>query len=718
MRLPKALRRFTLRGWRRLRAMRPSHLQVRVWSPALLLAAAVFLWWWHPAFVRLLDHLWHDAWVRATAPGRAGRTAIVAIDDASLARLGRWPWPRARLAALVEAIRNAGARTVALDLFLPEPGEPAGDLRLAHALARAHAIEGVLLYFREENRFAARGEAALDAIAQGIYRRVDERPPVHVPEAVALEANHAPLARAAAGMGFLNFTPDSDGALRRFPLLVAHGGFYVPPLALAAAAAYARASLRARLTPWQVQVQLGAQPMRTGPRGLVWPLYRGAGDTVPHVSAWAVLEGRPEATAALRHRLVFIGFTASGLSDLRPTPTDRFMHGVEVHAQLAEALLDGAVLVRPAWASIVEMMLLFAATAWLAAWSRWLAQRDHGLSGLLAIAAIVLVAVLFHAGDVRVLPTVPALEIGLGMPLLLALRHAEELRERRRLRETFARYIDPAIVEEALARPDALGMAGEEREISVMFVDVAGFTALSERLPPRQVARCIRAFFDAATPIVFKHKGAIDRLTGDGMIVLFGAPLADADHAAHACACALELEQAVHVARPFFAEAGGRLRVRIGINSGRMIVGNMGSSLRMHYTFIGDAGNVASRLESLNKQYGSLRMIGPRTRELAGDAFVCRELDTVVLYGKQEPIVVWELLGFAEQRARWQPLLDAYAGALRLYRAGMFAEAARAFAEVAECFADPVAEMMAARCRRLAAEPPADWQGIWVAPGK
>ena len=687
------------------------------WGLLLLAAGALVLWWARATPVHALDELWHDAWIRFTAPGKAERTAIVAIDDASLDRLGRWPWPRARLAALVEAVRAAGARTVVLDLLLSEPGDREGDARLARALARVRAVEGVLLYFREENLFASRGETALDAIAQGLYARVDERPPVHVPRAVAMETNHAPLVRAAAAVGFLNFTPDGDGVLRYFPLFAAHGGFYVPPLALAAAAVHTHARPEARLGPWENVARIGAREIRTGSRGLVWPAYLGPNETVPRLAAWQVLEGRIP-PGALAGRMVFIGFTASGLSDLRPTPTDRFMHGVEVHAQLAEALLDGAVLVRPAWVGLVEILLILAGTLWLALWNRHLARRDHGLSGLAAIAALYLLAAMFYAHGIRMLPSAAVLEVVAGIPLLLALRHAASLREQHRLHDTFARYIDPAIVGEALKHPGRLGIEGEEREISVMFVDVAGFTRLSEQMPPREVERCIRAFFDAATPIVFAHEGAIDRLTGDGMIVLFGAPIRDPEHAVHACGAAIALDGAVARAKPSFREAGGELHIRVGINSGPMIVGNMGSSQRMHYTFIGDAGNVASRLESLNKQYGSRRMIGPRTRELVGDAFVCRELDTVVLQGRDRPITVWELLDPGEKRARWQPLLDAYARALSLYRMGMFGEAARAFAETAERFGDPVSRTMAARCRRLADDPPANWEGIWVAQQK
>jgi len=288
-----------------------------------------------------------------------------------------------------------------------------------------------------------------------------------------------------------------------------------------------------------------------------------------------------------------------------------------------------------------------------------------------------------------------------------------ELRERLKLRQTFESYIDPAIVTDVIEHQQKNNRQGDERDMSVMFVDVAGFTAISEMLSPQNTLQYINHFFQEATPIVFQYKGSIDRLTGDGMIILFGAPIHDEEHAERACYAALDLQKALLKVKQVFNDVDCPLSIRIGINSGRMVVGNVGSKRRLHYTFMGDAGNTAARLESLNKQYGTQRMIGESTWQEVGHLFTCRELDTVILVGKTEAIKVYELLGHRDELERWEPMLESYASALQLYRRGYFQEAERIFKSGAERFKDEAARRMAMRCFELKIYPSAEWNGIW-----
>jgi len=296
---------------------------------------------------------------------------------------------------------------------------------------------------------------------------------------------------------------------------------------------------------------------------------------------------------------------------------------------------------------------------------------------------------------------------------LFVFHYIASVRHRIYLRQVFGTYVDPKVVEQVIRDEQVVGLGGDERDMSVLFMDIEGFTSFSEQLEPQQVVSYINRFFDAATPVIHRHGGCIDRLTGDGLIALFGAPLKDEKHAVHACRAALELNEVLRtVEQPGSGHSGHPLAVRIGINSGRLVVGNMGASERVQYTFMGDAGNTAARLESLNKQYGTRRMIGEATWRQVNQEFVCRELDRVILVGKQEPLTIYQLLAEGEEDG-WNSLLNAYAVAVTAYRSGNFTEAAALFADVEERFDDRPSGMMKLRCEELAKTTPEQWNGIW-----
>ncbi len=719
----------------------------------LIGALALLLFFWNPPALRHLESTVLDGYFQLRGPLDAGSTpvALVAIDDHAIHRIGRWPWPRDVLAELVERVRAAGPRAVALDLVFPEPemanvhdlgrmmrrlgmdGQGTeremarlarGDARLASVLSRPGppVVQGYF-YYTDAGLLQLEGEdpeAEFERIADSVFTRVDDRAGGRnrVLDVAGLRTNIAPIARATPYGGFLNFVPDTDGALRFASLLVRFHDFYLPSLALAAARAWEAADeLFAEVRPTGVEIRMGPHRVQATAQGLAWINFLGPGGTIPTYSAADVLESRVEA-GRLAGRLVFVGVTAAGVHDVRATPVDPVMPGTEVQAQLAANLIGDALLARPDSVYLFEFLMIFVVAVGYGLSFRRAVERTRGFLTLALLVAWFAFGYWLFLRGIWLHVVLTALQTVATFAALFALSFADVLYHRHLLKETFSRFVDPEVVEEAIAHEEELALGGEEREISVMFVDVAGFTAMSERLSPQEVVRHINAFFDAATPIVFRHHGCIDRLTGDGLIALFGAPIQDPDHAADACRAALDLSSALDPLRPVFESIGHRLRVRVGINTGRMVVGNMGSSERMQYTFMGDAGNTAARLESLNKQYGSLRMIGPRTAELVADRFVLRELDTVVLVGKHEPITVFELLAPARDREEWAPLLEAYGVALAQYREGRFAEAARMFARVAADFEDAVARTMAERCRSLAEAPPADWNGVWVARSK
>ncbi|OIQ04082.1 MAG: hypothetical protein COS82_11560 [Zetaproteobacteria bacterium CG06_land_8_20_14_3_00_59_53] len=705
----------------------------------------------NPAPLRHVDGLILDWYfnLRGSVQPATQPVALVMVDDPSIDRVGRWPWPRAQIGSLFTSLSGQYApRTVVSDLVFPEaernplqesarwlqahnkpvPAElnryvhaSDGDRELAAALNRTPSLVQGFYYYAmlPDSLVRQSSEAMLGTVNNAILEQVRDTAGAnnHILQAEGINTNLPMLAQSGEAAGFLNFSPDHDGSLRIVPLLVRFHDFYLPSLSLAAASRYLTGGPpSAKISAEGAIIHLGDHDIVTSPQGLVWVNYYGPTGTVPTYSAVDILSGTLD-KEALRDKLVFIGVTAAGSGDVRATPLDSLMPGTEVQAQIALNLINNDLLRRPTGVYIFETGLVLFIWLGYGLFFRQIIERSHGLLSISLPPLYLAAAYAVFLQGIWLQAALGVMQLLLTFILLFSVHYSEELLNRRHLRHTFESFVDPSVVDEVADRKDDIGLGGEERDISVMFIDLAGFTTLSERLEPQQIVQHINAFFDAATPIVFQNKGCIDRLTGDGLVALFGAPIRDAQHAENACRAALQLEQALLPLRDTFEKLNHPLRVRAGINSGMMVIGNMGSTRRMQYTFMGDSGNAAARLEALNKDYGSLHMIGEPTYRMVGKLFVCRELDTVLLRGKRDPLRVYELLGESGERAAKQPLLDAYAQALDIYRRGDFTAAADAFAACAEQFDDAVSRSMQARCQRLASNPPPDWCGVWNTTG-
>jgi class 3 adenylate cyclase/CHASE2 domain-containing sensor protein len=381
--------------------------------------------------------------------------------------------------------------------------------------------------------------------------------------------------------------------------------------------------------------------------------------------------------------------------------------GVYIHATAVNNLLrrDALRQVAPPLAFAVGLALCGGAALAGMAFAPLLAALAVAALGALWTA---LTVALLHASVAAPLFG-PLLGAALVLAVLLAFRFMVADRDKRFLRKSFSLYLSPAMVEEMLRaeKPPALG--GETRTVTILFSDVAGFTSFSERLAPFELVQFMNAYLSAMTEIVQKHKGYVDNFIGDAIIAVFGAPLADPDHARHAVACAIECRQRLaELNRDEGAFAGHPLKARIGLNTGEVLVGNIGSKDRLKYTVMGDAVNLASRLEGANKAYGTSILVSEDTVAAAGIGFEFREIDCVRVKGRAKAVAIYEPLG--EDHHLSPAGARDFAGALAAYRAGRFDEAAAAFARLAAI--DPTAEILAARAGTLAAEPPADWQPV------
>jgi adenylate cyclase len=665
----------------------PLTLPLHVLIAGVLLVAAVLLRIADPDPVARLRLAMFDTYLdiapRALDPSLPVR--IVDIDDASLARVGQWPWPRSKLAEIVERLNAAGARTVTLDIILAEPdrlsaGEfaklfaadpalaplidrasqlPSNDARLAASLAAASSVIGLAgdaagspTTVQPSARFAIAGDDPLQFV-----------PPF--PGAVE---SLPELMAAAKGLGAVNWIPERDQVVRRVPLLVSIAGTLFPSLPLEAlrigkgeSTVFVRASGGSGVGAFGQrtgieQVRVGQTVLPTDADGEMWLRFTRP-DPRRYLSAHRIVENTFDA-AEIAGRDILIGTSAVGLLDLRATPLDPAVPGVEVHAQALEQMLSGEYLVRPAYATGLELVYLLAAGALLA----WLIARV-GAAGAAAIgaAAILLVFAASWLAYARagylidaVYPSIALLFVYLAASLS---GYIATERERARVRSAFGHYVAAPLVEELARNRDKLKLGGETREVTVLFADVRGFTNISEGLSAEALIAFLNRLFTPLSEIILDERGTIDKFMGDAVMAFWNAPLPDSEHALNACHAALRMQaQLIQLNGLWAAEAVSRgetpksVRLGIGLNTGECCVGNVGSPQRFDYSILGDVVNVAARLEDETKNYAIPIIVGERTAR-AAPALAFLELGTVTVRGKQRTERIFALLG-DEQLAR------------------------------------------------------------------
>lgn len=635
-----------------------------------------------------LEAVLYDARVRFFASASMDeRIVIVDIDERSLAELGRWPWSRLRLAELVERIfGDYGALLLGLDVILAEPDESSGlaslqalasgplrgndgflaaledlrpsldyDARLADAIARYPVILGFHL---------SRGGTAASSGALPTPLSSDLAPGTLgvLGSWTGYGGNLPALQEAAMGAGFLNAPVDGDGVTRRAWLLASVAGRLYPALALAMAQVLlgnARLQLQfSEPPPWlaggavegtaiEALELLGARgTLRIASdrqAGVLLP-FRGPEGSFAYHSAADVLAARlPD--ERLRGRVVLLGTTAPGLLDQRVTPLGEAYPGVEAHANLLSAMLDGRLLQSPAWTPVAAAgLLLIVGSGLLFALPRLSPLSAAGVT-LATLLLVVLGNLAVWAFAQLLLPIAGLLVLVLGLFVLqLFVGYLLEQRGKRRLTQLFGQYVPPELVEEMSRDPQHYSMAGRSAELTVLFADVRGFTPLAESMPPGELAQLMNDYLSAVTDVIRAHRGTLDKYIGDAVVAFWGAPVADPQHARHAVAAGLAMQAALQrLNRDFAARGWPALQIGIGINTGSMIVGDMGSRHRRAYTVLGDAVNLASRLQGLSSRYQAAVIIGEATRQALGD-WPCRRLDEVTVRGRKAPVAIHEAL--------------------------------------------------------------------------
>ena len=717
-------------------------------------------------FITELDLAIGDARLRTFMPRTLEpRIAIVDIDAKSLAEVGRWPWGRDRMAALTdELFERQRVAVVGFDVVFAEPDTSSGLAALDRLAASSAPLAAQLASRRGELDFDARFARALQGrnVVLGYYltserdgRQTGVLPaPVFDPAALqgrpivfmrwdGYAANLAPFAQAAPAAGYFNNVADPDGLVRTVPLISELDRRHYEALALAMFRAYTGAPSVVPGLPagrWlardydalhSVLLQQGnqRQAIPVNARVQVRVPFRGPGGphggSFEYVSAIDLLQGRV-AAGHLADKLVLVGSSAPGVYDQRATPVAEVFPGVEVHANLLAGLLDGRLPVQPDWASSVEVLQLLAVAAVLVVLlPRLRAVRGMQLA-LLLVGALVGANLWGYRMHALLLPLASALLLAGTLYVGITVwGYIVEGRSRRSLARLFGSYVPPELVAEMARDPARYSMRAENRTLSVMFCDMRNFTRVSEQLAPEALRGLVNSFFSAMTGAIRAHRGTLDKYIGDAIMAFWGAPLDDPAHAANAVRAALAMAARL---QPLNAELRGRglpeIGLGIGVNTGVMCVGDMGSAMRRSYTVIGDAVNLASRIEGLTRHYGVDILVGEATRDAAAaapgaaaDEWRWVEVDRVRVKGKQRGVTLFTpAVGPHARSARFADEMRLWELALTSYRLQHWDDVQAHLQGLQTAFADSpftgLYRQLAARTEHHRSTPlPADWDG-------
>ncbi len=668
---------------------------------------------------------------------------IVDIDEDSLRELGQWPWPRSDIGRIVDRLTELGAATIAFDMVFSEPDRtslrlaaedliragaqvelprdlPDNDDLLAAAFAKSRVTAGFVLSNESEIAFppARTGFAFAGADPQSFLFSFSGG-----------VINLPVLTEAAAGLGFYSFPPSPDGIVRSVPLVARGGGQLYPALSVEALrVAQGAGAVIIKATgasgevdtgrPAMTALKVGAFEVPTGPVGDFRVYFSGI-PSVPRISAARFLDPATSAQYSdlLNGSIVLIGTSAAGLRDLVATPRAASQPGVEVHAEIIDQILGEAFLTRPDWAPGAEIVTAVLFSLLLIAILLLTGPVIGAVAALVVMGAAVAVSWFAFANAQLVidpiLPSISAAGVYIAVTALLLLLTD---RERQFVRNAFAHYLAPTLVERLAEDPDALALGGETREITLLFSDIRGFTSLSEKMDPQEITGLLNRFLTPMTDVLLLNEATIDKYMGDAIMAFWNAPLPTAEHPRRACVAALAMldkldELNAHEEMP--------IKIGVGLNTGVCCVGNLGSEQRFSYSAIGDPVNVASRVEGLTKQFGLQILMTENTKEHAS-GMALLEVDLVRVVGRGEPVAIYTVLG-EEPYARsdkFTALFSAHAHMIASYRSGDFDDAEAGLEEARgiapkrlHAFYDVYAERIAA----LKKDPPgADWDGVFT----
>lgn len=722
-----------------------------------IIAAAVLVRLADPFVIQALRLIAFDTYQRLTPqsydPDMPVR--IVDIDEVSLAKVGQWPWPRTIMRDLVNRLGSAGAAVVAFDIQFAEAdrtsleqiarrlpqeeagrladiivGNPTNDETFAVALKNTPSVLATAL--------SSNGTFSMLPKAGFAVAGDDPRP--FIPNFVGGAGNLPMFEEVAAGIGSINWTPDRDQVLRRVALLYRVGDTFVPALfaeALRVAQGASTYVLKASNASGETafgqrsglnHIRIGQFEIPTDADGAIWLKFR---PTAPHsfISAADVLAGTVP-KSEIEGRIILIGSSAPGLLDLRATPLDAAVPGVEIIAQSIEHVVAGRFLTRPDYALALEQVVIVLFGVLIAIVLAKVSARAAGLMGFLAISSLIVGGwVSYDHLGLLLDPLYPAFSLLMLTAVATFYVYRQVEVQRGEVRRAFSRYVSPDVVNELIANPGKLELDGEIRELTLLFCDVRNFTTISERLSASELTRFINELLTPLSDVILRNRGTIDKYMGDAIMAFWNAPLVVPDHPVQACRSALEMTERMRELNQKWreeAQATGRpfqeVRIGIGINTGNCCVGNLGSVQRFDYSAIGDEVNIASRFEGLAKVYGLTAIVGERTIRSAPQ-FPALELDLVRVKGRVAPVAIYTFCHLLDDdEKRIASLTEAHARFLAAYRKGCWDESVAAIHKCRELGVASLEHYYAVFLKRIAEHrampPPEDWGGVFTAQEK
>ena len=690
-------------------------------------------------------------------PYEAAPVRIVDIDDESLTRVGQWPWPRTAIAGLVERLSELGAATIAFAVVFAEPDRttphrvmkiwprsatldrlarelgdlPDHDAVLADVLSSASSAPTVL-------GFTFSQEAASGSLPVKFgFAFSGPDPASFLPGYRSVIGNLAILETAASGLGALTIRLDPDGTVRRLALVARTGNRIHPSLGLEAIrTAQGASTLQARSAgdgglvgtdAALTDLRVGRIAIPTGPEGEIWLHYT---DDVPErtVPAWRVLQERDsELSSLISGHIVLVGVSASGLQIGKTTPLNPAETAAAIHAQAVEQMLLGHFLTRPDWASgaeVLALLILCNLLAWLIIVGR---RAAIGVLASATIASALWITCWLAYARAGMLfdPLYATFSIVLIYILVSSLQYIASERDRRHIRMAFGRYLAPAIVERLAENPENLVLGGETRDLTVMFCDIRGFTAIAEGMAAEELTQFINRFLTPMSEVILETGGTIDKYMGDAIMAFWNAPLPEPRHGLSGSQAALEMCRRLMVLTPAWREEAMQegkefqdIHIGIGLNSGPCCVGNLGSEQRFDYSALGDTVNIASRLEQQTRIYGLDIIVGENTRRLAAE-LAYLELDRIQVRGRSATMTIFALMGdeWQAKDADFVDLRTRHGKALAAYRRQDWDEAELLFEDCRERWGGKLDDLYATYAIRLSAlrrYPPGDgWDGVF-----
>lgn len=711
-----------------------------------------------PAILETLDNRVTDAmfhW-RGKMP-TTNSVVIVDIDEKSLRSVGQWPWPRNIVANLVNTISGAGSRVIGLDIIFAEadrtspkhfidklqqylPGKLPQtdidalknnetldhDISLGNALAKTPAVLGYMFQISDDG-LKNGDEKPFPSISIRLDPNNLRYGDIALKTSYRAIVNIADVAQAQSE-GFFNVAYDEAGMVRKMPLFIEMDSIPYPSLPLE--------MLRIGSGEQEVIIHAGQQQI-LGKKGLKNGLlgatlagrfiptddfgqlsinFRGPDHTFPYISASDILEGTH--LEMLKDKYILIGTSAAGLHDLRATPFSRRHPGVEVHANiidnyLADDLFTYDILTERG----MTLFIIVFGGVFLSALLAHTGALAGGLGGLLVVETTIVGNYLYFFKENKLVGmTYPLFTIFAVFLVVTFFNYFFEGREKRFISKAFGHYVSPQVVNQLTKKPESLSLSGEQKNLTVLFSDIRGFTTISEHMSSEQLGRFMNEYLTAMSTIIMENYGTVDKYIGDAIMAIWGAPLDDRDHAANTVRTAFHMMKKLRELQPIWRERDfPSIDIGIGINTGIMSVGNFGSNQRFDYTVMGDNVNLASRLEGSNKTYGTNIIISEFTKEAMGGRFYCRFLDMVRVKGKEQPVKIYEPLCEDEPAESIKQEVERFMEAVGYYQRQLFDDAMPIFKELHKANPLKLYKLYVERTETYqAAPPPDDWDGSFT----